>query len=129
MNDPSRIRPVDQYIVVRPDSESLKVSSGGIHIPDTAKVHKQALTRQGVVLAVGPGRVTKTGVRVPVGIAVGDRVVYEQYSGYDHQFDVFMEDSRLRLIKEEDVIGILDPEPEPTWEAARDELRKEGWQL
>ncbi len=120
------IRPVDQYLVVETDEENTKVTSGGIHIPDNAKVHKQGLTRTGTVLAVGPGRLTKTGARVPMAVTAGDRVVYEQYSGYDHQFDYAHGRQKLRLIKEEDVIGILEPLPELS---PRDEMRKEGWQL
>jgi chaperonin GroES len=36
---------------------------------------------EGIVLAVGPGRVLENGVQVPVNCKVGDRVVFSKYAG------------------------------------------------
>jgi chaperonin GroES len=57
------------------------MSSGGIYIPDTAKEKPQ----EGTVVAVGPGRLTDEGNRVPMDVAVGDTVVYSKYAGTEYK--------------------------------------------
>ena len=71
------LQPLDDRIVVRPgDAEATTAS--GLVIPDTAKEKPQ----QGEVLAVGEGRWNEDGDgRIPVGIEVGDIVVYSKYGG------------------------------------------------
>ncbi len=71
------LQPLEDRIVVRP-SESEEKTASGIVIPDTAKEKPQ----QGEVLAVGPGRrAENTGEIIPLGVAVGDKVVYSKYGG------------------------------------------------
>ena len=41
-------------------------------IPDTAKEKPQ----EGEIVAVGPGRIDDNGNRIPLDVAVGDRVMY-----------------------------------------------------
>ena len=69
--------PLGNRVVVNPSQEAAEMSAGGIVIPDTAKEKPQ----EGEVIAVGPGRMTDSGERIPVDIAVGDTVVYPQYVG------------------------------------------------
>jgi len=57
------------------------VSSGGIYIPDTAKEKPQ----EGTIVAVGPGRLTDEGARVPMELEVGDSVVYSKYAGTEYK--------------------------------------------
>ena len=77
------LQPLEDRIVVRPgDAEETTVS--GLVIPDTAKEKPQ----QGEVLAVGPGRRSdQTGEIIPLGIAVGDTVVYSKYGGTEIAVD------------------------------------------
>jgi len=66
------LHPLDDRIVVRPN-ESEETTASGLVIPDTAKEKPQ----QGEVLAVGPGRrAENTGELIPLGISVGDKVVW-----------------------------------------------------
>jgi chaperonin GroES len=77
------LEPLDDRIVVRP-SESEETTASGLVIPDTAKEKPQ----QGEVLAVGPGRrAEQTGELVPLGISVGDTVVYSKYGGTEITVD------------------------------------------
>ena len=70
------IKPLEDRIVVQAnDAESTTAS--GLVIPDTAKEKPQ----EGEVLAVGPGRVDDNGNRVPLDVAVGDKVIYSKYGG------------------------------------------------
>src|SRR5215204_7432245 len=72
-----KLQPLEDRIVVRAN-ESEATTASGLVIPDTAKEKPQ----QGEVLAVGPGRRSEqSGEIIPLGIAVGDTVVYSKYGG------------------------------------------------
>ena len=74
-------KPVGNRIVVEPLDEEAEMSTGGIYIPDTAKERPQ----EGKVVAVGPGKLTDDGKRVPVEVKVGDIVVYSKYGGTEYK--------------------------------------------
>ena len=77
------LQPLDDRIVVRPN-ESEETTASGLVIPDTAKEKPQ----QGEVLAVGPGRRSDySGEIIPVGVGVGDTVVYSKYGGTEITID------------------------------------------
>ena len=74
-------KPVGNRIVVEPLEDEAEMSSGGIYIPDTAKERPQS----GKVVAVGPGKLTEDGKRLPMEVAVGDIVVYSKYGGTEYK--------------------------------------------
>lgn len=94
-----KIRPLADRVVVEPLEETQEMR-GGLYIPDTAKEKPQ----QGTVLAVGPGRRTDEGERIPVELSEGDRVLYGKYSGSE----VTVDDREVLIIKESDVLAVLD---------------------
>lgn len=70
------LRPLGDRVVVRKltDHERGTTTASGIIIPDSA----QEKASEGIVVAVGPGR-TEDGVRVPVSLALNDRVLFSKY--------------------------------------------------
>ena len=90
-----KVSPLADRVVIRAleDTEQMR---GGLYIPDTAKEKPQ----QGEVIAVGPGRLEK-GERVPMELAVGDRVLYGKYSGTE----VTVDDEALLIVKESDILA------------------------
>ncbi|WP_109473170.1 co-chaperone GroES [Ornithinimicrobium cavernae] len=71
------IKPLEDRIVIKA-VEAEQTTASGLVIPDTAKEKPQ----EGEVLAVGPGRFNENGgERIPLDIAVGDRVIYSKYGG------------------------------------------------
>ena len=74
-------KPLGNRVVVEPQEGDEQMSSGGIYIPDTAKEKPQ----EGTIVAVGPGRLTDEGNRVPMDVAVGDTVVYSKYAGTEYK--------------------------------------------
>ena len=74
-------KPLGNRVVVEPQEGDEQMSSGGIYIPDTAKEKPQ----EGTVVAVGPGRLTDEGNRVPMDVSVGDTVVYSKYAGTEYK--------------------------------------------
>jgi chaperonin GroES len=73
--------PLGNRVVIEPMESDEQVSAGGIYLPDTAKEKPQ----EGKVVAVGPGKLSDDGKRIPVEVAVGDVVVYSKYSGTEYK--------------------------------------------
>ena len=94
-----KIRPLHDRILVK-RMEEQEVRRGGIIIPDTAKEKPQ----EGKVVAVGNGRVTEEGKKIPLDVKAGDRILFGKYSGSE----VKIEDEEYVIMKEEDVLAILE---------------------
>ena len=94
-----KIRPMHDRVLVE-RLEEQEVRRGGIIIPDTAKEKPQ----EGRVVAVGTGKVTDDGKRLAPDVKVGDRVLFGKYSGSDVKVD----DKDYLILREEDVLAILD---------------------
>jgi len=89
-------KPMGNRIVVEPTEDEEQVSAGGIYIPDTAKEKPQ----EGKVVAVGPGRMSDEGKRVPMEVAVGDTVVYSKYGGTEYKDG----ETEYLVLREDDVL-------------------------
>jgi chaperonin GroES len=71
------IKPLEDRIVIK-SLEAEQTTASGLVIPDTAKEKPQ----EGEVIAVGPGRWNEDGdERIPLDVAVGDRVIFSKYGG------------------------------------------------
>ena len=75
------IKPLEDRIVVK-SVEAEQTTASGLVIPDTAKEKPQ----EGEVLAIGPGRIDDKGNRVPLDVAVGDKVIYSKYVGTEVKY-------------------------------------------
>jgi chaperonin GroES len=96
------IRPLyDRIIVKRIDQQ--RQTASGIVIPDTATEKPE----QGDVIAVGTGRLLQDGSVQPLQVTRGDRVLFGKYAGQTVKID----DQELLVLKEEDVLGILEEPP------------------
>ena len=94
------LKPLDDRIVVKPNEAETQTASGLV-IPDTAKEKPQ----QGVVLAVGPGkRAESSGEVIPVGIEVGQTVLYSKYGGTE----VAVEGDDVLVLNARDVLAIVE---------------------
>ena len=89
-------KPVGNRIVVEPSDDEADVSAGGIYIPDTAKERPQ----EGKVVAVGPGKLTDDGKRIPMEVSVGDTVVYSKYGGTEYKDG----ETEYLVLREDDVL-------------------------
>ncbi len=75
------IKPLEDKVVVK-SAEAEKTTASGLVIPDTAKEKPQ----EGEVIAVGPGRIDDNGNRVPLDVAVGDKIIYSKYGGTEVKY-------------------------------------------
>ncbi|MEJ6488489.1 co-chaperone GroES [Leucobacter sp. USCH14] len=70
------IKPLEDRIVIK-QVEAEQTTASGLVIPDSAKEKPQ----EGEVVAVGPGRVSDSGTRIPLDVATGDTVIYSKFGG------------------------------------------------
>jgi chaperonin GroES len=100
-----------RVLIRRNDAEG--ITAGGIILPDGVKDKPQ----RGTVLALGPGRLSDAGYRIPIEhVEVGDDVLWMKYSGEAFKFSGKEE---IFLVDEKEIIAVLeDPEDELDDESA-----------
>ena len=92
------IKPLEDRIVIQ-QVEAETTTASGLVLPDTAKEKPQ----EGEVLAVGPGRIDDKGNRVPLDVAVGDKVIYSKYGGTEVKYG----GEELLILSARDVLAIV----------------------
>ena len=92
------IKPLHDRVVIKPLDQETK-TKGGIIIPDTAKEKPI----EGKVIAAGPGSRDANGKRQPLGVKVGDKVLYGKWSGTEVKVD----GEDVVVMKESDLFGII----------------------
>jgi chaperonin GroES len=104
-----KIRPLyDRIVVKRIEEQEQKI--GGLFIPDSAKEKPQ----EGEVVAVGKGKRLEDGKVIPLDVQVGDRILFGKYSGSD----IKLEQEELLIMREDEVLGILDAQPKAAKKAS-----------
>ena len=92
----AKLQPLADRLVVKPSQKEEK-TKGGIYLPDTAKEKPQ----DGEVVAVGPGKLTEEGKRIPMDLKVGDKVIYSKYGGSEIKID----DVEIIILRESDILA------------------------
>jgi chaperonin GroES len=85
-------------------------TSGGIIIPDTAKEKPM----EGEIIAVGPGSRNEAGAIVALDVKAGDRILFGKWSGTEVKLD----GEELLIMKESDIMGIIEGTPAAKKKAA-----------
>jgi chaperonin GroES len=94
-----KLRPLHDRILVKRLEEG-DVKHGHIIIPDTAKEKPQ----EGKVIAVGTGKVTEDGKKIPLDVKAHDRILFGKYSGSEVKVD----EEEYLIMKEDDVLAIIE---------------------
>jgi len=76
------LKPIGDRLIVK-QAEAETTTKSGLLIADTAKEKPQ----RGEVLAVGEGRLREDGTPIPMGINVGDTVIYSKFGGTEVKVD------------------------------------------
>jgi len=90
--------------------EAEEKTAGGIIIPDTA----QEKPMEGEVIAVGPGARDEAGKLVPLDVKEGNRILFGKWSGTEVKLD----GEELLIMKESDIMGIIEGQPAAKRKAA-----------
>ena len=92
------LRPLGDRLVVRVLARET-VTKSGIVLPDTVKEKPQ----EGIILAVGPGKVLDNGKRAALELQVGQRILFAKYAGSEVKID----GEEYLILRESDVVGII----------------------
>jgi chaperonin GroES len=93
-----KFTPLHDKVLVKRTEEEEK-SAGGIVLPGSATEKPS----QGKVVAVGPGKKSENGDVSPVGVAVGDTVIFGQYGGNEIKID----GDEYLILSESDIFGVV----------------------
>ncbi|MDT6998156.1 co-chaperone GroES [Burkholderia cenocepacia] len=104
-----QIRPLYDRVIVK-RIEQQRTTASGIVIPDSAAERPE----QGEVIAIGSGRLLQDGSQRPLQLQVGDQVLFGKYAGQT----VKVNGEELLVMREEDVMGVLEPESPAARKAA-----------
>jgi chaperonin GroES len=94
-----QLRPLGDRVVIQPTPRE-DTTKSGIVIPDTVKDRPQ----EGLVLAVGPGRILDDGKREPIGVNKGDKILYARYGGTEVEVD----DVDLLIVSQKDILAVVE---------------------
>ena len=97
-----KFRPLHDRVVVKRIDADTKTKSG-IIIPDSA----QEKPSEGEVVAIGTGGRDESGKLIPIDVKVGDRILFGKWSGTE----VTIDGEELIIMKESDILGIVDKVP------------------
>lgn len=94
-----KVKPLQDRVLVKRIEEEEK-TKGGIIIPDSAKEKPQ----EGLVVAVGDGRLLENGQRVPLQVKPGDKILFGKYAGTEIKID----GEEHLILREDDVLAIVE---------------------
>lgn len=94
-----KIKPISDYVVVEPQKREEKTKSG-IVLPDTIEKEKP---QEGVVIAVGAGKLLENGKHAVMQVKIGDLVLFSKYG----PTEVKIEGKEYFVIKEDDILAII----------------------
>jgi chaperonin GroES len=104
-----KFRPLHDRVVIRRVGAEER-TSGGIIIPDTAKEKPM----EGEVVAVGPGARDEGGKLIALDVQAGNRILFGKWSGTEVKLD----GEELLIMKESDIMGIIEGQPAAKRKAA-----------
>jgi chaperonin GroES len=94
----TKLSPLGDRVVIKPTPRE-EMTKSGIVLPDTAKEKPQ----EGVILAVGPGRILDDGKREQIDVKKGQKVLYAKYAGTEFKVD----GDDLLIVSQKDILAIV----------------------
>lgn len=92
------IQPLFDNVLIKPLEAEEKTASG-IILPDTAREKPQI----GEVMAVGSGKVTPKGEKLPMAVKVGQKVMYKKWGGNEVKVD----GENWTIVSQEDILAVV----------------------
>jgi chaperonin GroES len=92
-----KLAPLGNNVIVKP-TPAEEVRKSGIILPESAREKPQ----EGEIIAIGPGKTTKSGGLLPVSVSIGDRVIFAKYTGSEMKID----GEKYLIMPESDILAI-----------------------
>ncbi|MBE2126642.1 co-chaperone GroES [Staphylococcus argenteus] len=93
------LKPIGNRVIIE-KKEQEQTTKSGIVLTDSAKEK----SNEGVIVAVGTGRLLNDGTRVTPEVEEGDRVVFQQYAGTEVKRD----NETYLVLNEEDILVVIE---------------------
>ncbi|MBN9392517.1 MAG: co-chaperone GroES [Chloroflexi bacterium] len=93
------LKPLGDRVVIKPTPKE-EVTKTGIFLPDTAKEKPQ----EGTITAVGGGKLDDKGVRQPLEVKEGQKVLYAKYAGTEFKID----GEEYLILSEKDILAVIE---------------------
>ncbi len=93
------LKPLGDRVVIKPTPKE-EVTKTGIFLPDTAKEKPQ----EGTITAVGGGKLDDKGVRQPLEVKEGQKVLYAKYAGTEFK----IEGEEYLILSEKDILAVIE---------------------
>ncbi|MBG1030913.1 co-chaperone GroES [Staphylococcus aureus] len=93
------LKPIGNRVIIE-KKEQEQTTKSGIVLTDSAKEK----SNEGVIVAVGTGRLLNDGTRVTAEVKEGDRVVFQQYAGTEVKRD----NETYLVLNEEDILAVIE---------------------
>ena len=93
-----KLKPIGDKVIVQRLGSAEK-SKGGLYLPDMAQEKPQ----EGKVIAIGSGKMLKSGKVVPLAVKPGDKIIFGKYSGSEIKVD----DKEYVFLTEDDILAIV----------------------
>jgi chaperonin GroES len=94
-----KVRPLHDRVIVKRIEEE-ETTKGGIIIPDTAKEKPV----EGKIIAVGGGKISDDGKKIPLEVKAGDKVLFGKYAGTEIKID----GEEHLIMREDDIVAIVE---------------------
>lgn len=98
------VHPIRDMVLLQYEKPPQTTSSGLLHLPPPEKTVKTAIVR-----AVGPGRITDRGILIRPSVAVGERVIVQEYNMQQRACRVGEGEDNLYLVPEMDIPAVVGP--------------------
>ncbi|MDB5078496.1 MAG: co-chaperone GroES [Chloroflexi bacterium] len=93
------LKPLGDRVVIKPTPKE-EVTKTGIFLPDTAKEKPQ----EGTIIAIGGGKLDDKGVRQPLEVKEGQKVLYAKYAGTEFK----IEGDEFLILSEKDILAVIE---------------------
>lgn len=94
-----KVKPLGDRVLVKPTAGEEK-TKGGIVLPDTAKEKPQ----EGIVIAIGTGKLLENGQRVPLEVKEGDKIIFSKFAGTE----IKIENEEHLILSERDILAVVE---------------------
>ncbi len=98
-----KLKPLSNRVLIELLKEEAKITQSGIVLPDTVDKKEQT---KGTVIAVGPGKLNEHGERIPIGVKVGERVIFNKPWSDDKKMKEG--EKEIFLVDEDDILAVIE---------------------
>ena len=92
-----KLAPLGNNVIVKPGAPE-EVRKSGIILPESAQEKPQ----EGEIIAIGPGKTTKSGKLLPMSVNIGDKVIFAKYTGSEMKIG----GEKYLIMPESDILAI-----------------------